>query len=550
MQTIVYIAGIATMLATMSSVGVVLAMILGAIVAGVGGLVMAQSEVREIKSRVVHQQQSNAERQSELPTGSRTIACPSCKIGLLFRDVGELQCRCPQCKTTFCLDAGNRIYDIKLEQLAESSHAKTQAKRGETHHEGAIIQEDHQKAATLLSKAADQGRASAQYHLGTLHMQGKGVAQDDVQAAEWLRKAADQGHADAQGILGTLYTHGHGVPQDYEQAAVWFRKAAGQGVADAQNNLGILYRESQGVPQDFEQAAMWFRKAARQGLAVAECNLGLLYSNGQGVPRDIIEACKWFHLACGGGFSGALKYREFSEKMLTTEQIAEARRRASFWMIELLKSTGVQVTEEVVNSPNTDIVTSKSSANHRIFCFANGETLTPQEYGINAIKLSLEGSENAIKEIVGSNESRVQQEISAHRGPVQLHLIALQAAAFYVCANTLSSSNHDVLTDIAGGIADGFAAIMGEYHSDDLYDIYKDYGHLLAEELEKNNFDNFMDMGVTANLVVKNLSGQCNIDKILADNPIEKIRIEEIVRRNGIGLLLMLLAHRGITYTA
>lgn len=587
MQTIVYIAGIATMLATISSVGVVFAMILGAVVAGVGGLIMAQSEVREIKSRVVHQQQSNAERQSELPTGNRTIACPNCKIDLLFRVAGELQCSCPQCKTTFCLDAGNRIYDInKPEKLAENSDDQVQAKLGETHHEGAKIQKDQQKAAGLFLKAADQGRASAQHHLGKMYMQGQGVPQDYEQAAEWLRKAAVQGYADAQYELGALYAKGQGVPQDDVQAAEWYRTAAGQGHADAQyglgtlfgvgkgvpqdyeqsaklirkaadqghaeaqGTLGALYSQGNGVPQDYGQAAQWFRKAANSDVHARYC-LGMLYANGKGVPKDLIEACKWFHIAGAGGFSVAIENRELIESNLTIDEISEAKRRASSWMIELLKSTGAQVIEEVVNSPNADTATSKSSSNHRrTFCFIDGESLTPLEYGINTIKLSLEGSANVIKEIIGSNESKVQQEISAHRGPVQLHLIALQASVFYVCANTLSSSNHDVLTDVAGGVASGLDAIMGEYHSDNLYDIFKDYGHSLAKELERNDYDNFIDMGETANLVVKNISGQCNLDKFLAENPIEKLRIEEIVRRNGIGLLLMLLANRGITYTA
>lgn len=440
--------------------------------------------------------------------------------------------------------------NLHLNEEAQTDTPPLQSDEANQHHSNLqAVPNDDAHAAQWYRKAAGQGHANAQYELGALCAKGQGVPQDYKQAAQWYRKAADQGYANAQYGLGTLFGVGKGVPQDYEQAAQWIRKAADQGHTEAQGTLGALYTQGNGVPQDYGQAAQWFRKAANSDVHAQYC-LGMLYANGQGVPKDLIEACKWLHIAGASGFSVAIENRELIESNLTIDEISEAKRHASSWLIESLKSTGAQVIEEVVNSSNADTVTSKSSTNRRTFCFANGETMTPQEYGINAIKFSLEGSESTIQEIIGSNESKIQQEISANRGPVQLHLMALQAAAFYVCANTLSSSDHDVLTDVAGGIANGFAAIMGEYHSDNLYDIFKDYGHSLAKELKRNDCDNFIDMGATAQLVGKNISGQCNIDTILADNPIEKLRIEEIVRRNGIGLLLTLLVHRGITYTA
>lgn len=214
---------------------------------------------------------------------------------------------------------------------------------------------------------------------------------------------------------------------------------------------------------------------------------------------------------------------------------------------KLLKNTGVQVVEEDANSFIADVVTSKSNVHHNTFSYTNEEIFTPLEYGIKAIKIALDGSVIAVNQIVGSNESRIQNEILTNRGPVQLHFMALQAAAHYVCANTLTS-NRDVLTDVSRGIADGFAAVMGEYHSDNLYEIFKDYAHSLAKELALNDFENFMDMGETANLVVNNISGQCHLDKTLADNPIEKLLIGDIARNNGIRLLLTLLTDKGITY--
>lgn len=202
------------------------------------------------------------------------------------------------------------------------------------------------------------------------------------------------------------------------------------------------------------------------------------------------------------------------------------------------------------NSSNYEAAAIRSSNTHHVFRFADGEALSPHLYGIKSIKFSLEGSEKAIEEIIGSKESKVQQEISAKRGPVQLHLLALQAAVFYVCADQLSSSKRDVLTDVAGGIAEGFTAVMGEYGSA-IYDLFQDYAYSLAKELKENGNDNPnpFDMGATANLVANNISGQCDINKLLADNQLEKLRIEEIASRSGIKLLVMRLLDGGITYT-
>lgn len=183
--------------------------------------------------------------------------------------------------------------------------------------------------ANKLEQIAESGDTQASVTLGEMSFSGNEVPQDHVQAAQWYRKAADQGSVEAQNNLGILYDIGQGVRQDHVKAAQWFRKAADQGYADAQSNLGLLYSEGQGVPQDYVQAARWFRKAADQGVADAQYNLGMLYREGQGVPQDIIEAWKWLHLAGASSSSGALQNLELIEKMLTPDQIAEAKQRAS-----------------------------------------------------------------------------------------------------------------------------------------------------------------------------------------------------------------------------
>ena len=47
---------------------------------------------------------------------------------------------------------------------------------------------------------------------------------------------------------------------------------------------------------------------------------------------DYVEAHKWWNIAAAGGEERAKKSRNIVERLMTPEQIAEAKRRASDWM--------------------------------------------------------------------------------------------------------------------------------------------------------------------------------------------------------------------------
>ena len=144
-------------------------------------------------------------------------------------------------------------------------------------------------------------------------------------------RLAAQGDIVAQYNLGLMYFAGQGVPQDYGQAAKWFRKAAERGDAPAQYSLGLIYQAGQGVGRDALEAAMWYRKAAEQGYVYAQSILGFMYGDGEGVPTDYVEAYLWLSLAAAAGDGDASDFRDFMDKGMTPEQIAEARRRLNEW---------------------------------------------------------------------------------------------------------------------------------------------------------------------------------------------------------------------------
>ena len=110
-----------------------------------------------------------------------------------------------------------------------------------------------------------------------------------------------------------------------------FRPLAQEGDADAQFNLGLMYSEGYGVSQDYKEAAQWFRLAAKQGHPDAQLNLGILYAEGAGVPQNYVLAHKWFNLAAVEGDKKSEKTRNFVEKLMTPDQIAEAQRLAREW---------------------------------------------------------------------------------------------------------------------------------------------------------------------------------------------------------------------------
>jgi hypothetical protein len=150
-----------------------------------------------------------------------------------------------------------------------------------------------------------------------------------------LRTLADQGDATAQFRLGAMYYEGLEVPRDYSEAAKWYRKAADQGDAAAQTLLGDCYYRGEGVTQDYVEAVAWYRKAAQQADAFAQLRMGVAYEAGRGAPQDFVEAHMWVSLAIAGLTGGTRQQAvtlalDLASK-LTSEQLAEAQRRAKEW---------------------------------------------------------------------------------------------------------------------------------------------------------------------------------------------------------------------------
>lgn len=157
----------------------------------------------------------------------------------------------------------------------------------------AYDREDYSTATALYLPRAERGEAEAQYRMGMMARFGWGMDRDAEAAARWLRKAADQNHPQAQAELGTMYRLGRGVAEDNREAARLLRAAAASGVGIAQLSIGRMYRD------------------------------------GLGVQRDLVEAYAWFTAAGENGVMDGLAYRSEIAKLMTNEQIAEAKKLAA-----------------------------------------------------------------------------------------------------------------------------------------------------------------------------------------------------------------------------
>lgn len=225
-------------------------------------------------------------------------------------------------------DYKNGRYEQALKSFfpaAARGDSFAQYRLGEMYGFGRGVMQDSSKAVVWYGKAAAQGHLDAQNNIGALYYDQR----DYGRALKWFMKAARAGNASAQFNTGNMYYNGDGVTRDHAKAAQWYLKAGASGDARAQNNLGFMYAGGQGLAKDEARACFWYGKAAAQGSPEAQAALGSFHENGRAVPRDHVEAYKWYLLASEQGHQGARQQLESLGSRLSSQQISEAKARAS-----------------------------------------------------------------------------------------------------------------------------------------------------------------------------------------------------------------------------
>ena len=118
---------------------------------------------------------------------------------------------------------------------------------------------------------------------------------------------------------------------DLESSLEDLTRCATQGDAGAQYRLGLNYEFGS---KDLEEAVGWYRLAAEQGYSPAQLSLGLAYRDGRGVGTDLVYADMWFSLSAAQGapVNPGRSNKELIERLMTSEQIAEAERLTHEWI--------------------------------------------------------------------------------------------------------------------------------------------------------------------------------------------------------------------------
>jgi two-component system, NarL family, nitrate/nitrite response regulator NarL len=92
------------------------------------------------------------------------------------------------------------------------------------------------------------------------------------------------------------------------------------------------------------------KKSAEAGVPAAQLALAQLYSGRRGDSRDLVEAYMWYLIAT----ERALQAQEFLTKMMTPEQIEEARQKARLWLSKkrpTSSSSGLHAVTDTIRIP-------------------------------------------------------------------------------------------------------------------------------------------------------------------------------------------------------
>ena len=126
-----------------------------------------------------------------------------------------------------------------FKKAADKGYPQAQATIGALYLKGlpGVLEKDHKKGITLLSKAVRSKSLTARFNLGMAYYNGDGVSKDPLKASQWLRIAERQNFSEAQYTLGLLLLEGSGgIEKNTSEGLSLLRKAASQ-----EHQLAILY---------------------------------------------------------------------------------------------------------------------------------------------------------------------------------------------------------------------------------------------------------------------------------------------------------------------
>ena len=128
---------------------------------------------------------------------------------------------------------------------------------------------DCYEAIKWIGMAAELGNAEALFNMGIFYLEGMGCDQDMEKCANYLHRAARRRHPEAQFAYADLLSNGWGIEQDEKRALKWYLDAAENGLVEDMYRLGEIYAEGRIVPEDLAAAAKWYNAACEKGHRMA-----------------------------------------------------------------------------------------------------------------------------------------------------------------------------------------------------------------------------------------------------------------------------------------
>ncbi|HUT51239.1 MAG TPA: tetratricopeptide repeat protein [Alphaproteobacteria bacterium] len=190
----------------------------------------------------------------------------------------------------------------------------------------AFDNERYQQAVALLRPLAEAGDARAQYYLGYVYDQGRWVHASRSKAFEWFEKSAAKDHTPGLRGLGRLLILWE---VDVKRGQKLLTIAAERGDSKAQWMLGLFIADRRhGVTGTKYEARAWLIKAIEQKNVMAPTRLMFSFLS----DRNYVDAHKWEII--GQHIRKTSKPLLIGDirKEMTSQQIAEARRRADTWL--------------------------------------------------------------------------------------------------------------------------------------------------------------------------------------------------------------------------
>ena len=162
-----------------------------------------------------------------------------------------------------------------------------------------------------LQDSMAAGNLNCQVDLAIKYMYGEDVEQDIDKAFSLIRDAAIKGNSNGELWLGLCYYYASGVEQDFEEAFRWFSSSAQKGNKLAMGFLGRAYDSGDGVERDPAMAIKYYQQGAENGDAVSQAALGLHYLNGQDIEQDWTKGFVLLKLAADQGYTDAMQWLPF-----------------------------------------------------------------------------------------------------------------------------------------------------------------------------------------------------------------------------------------------